>query len=155
MNDNTQFEIRIAQPNDLYPIVALLANDNLGVSRESLSAALDPAYERAFEEIQSDSNNELIVICDEHRVVGTLQLTFIPNLTYKGGRRAQVEGVRVDPEYRGQGLGKKLLLWVIQRAREHDCHMLQLTMNKTRQDSHHFYTSMGFAASHEGFKLLL
>jgi hypothetical protein len=32
---------------------------------------------------------------------------------------------------------------------------VQLTSNKARNDAHRFYARLGFAQSHEGFKLLL
>jgi hypothetical protein len=33
--------------------------------------------------------------------------------------------------------------------------VVQLTMNKSREDTLRFYQSLGFVASHEGFKLTL
>ncbi|MGU9958048.1 MAG: GNAT family N-acetyltransferase [Arenicellales bacterium WSBS_2016_MAG_OTU3] len=147
--------IRIARREDLPAIVKLLADDNLGAHREVVSASLNPAYENAFNAIDSDVNNELIVMCDSERVIGTLQITYIPNITFTGGWRAQVEGVRIDADYQGHGLGRKLFAWVFERARTRGCQMLQLTMNKTRTASHKFYASLGFAATHEGFKLIL
>jgi GNAT superfamily N-acetyltransferase len=88
-------------------------------------------------------------------VVGVLQLTYIPSLTYQGGWRALIEGVRVDSGERSQGLGKTLFEWAIARAREHGCHMVQLTTDKARPDAKRFYESLGFVASHEGLKLHL
>jgi GNAT superfamily N-acetyltransferase len=88
-------------------------------------------------------------------VVGVLQLTCIPSLTYQGGWRALIEGVRVDSGERSQGLGKTLFEWAIARARERGCHMVQLTTDKARPDAKRFYESLGFVASHEGLKLHL
>jgi len=86
-------------------------------------------------------------------VVGVLQLTFIPYLTYQGGWRALIEGVRVARGARSQGLGKALLEWAIARARERGCVMVQLTTDKSRPDAKRFYDGLGFVASHEGMKL--
>jgi hypothetical protein len=33
--------------------------------------------------------------------------------------------------------------------------MLELSSNKTRKDAHRFYERLGFARSHEGFKMKL
>jgi GNAT superfamily N-acetyltransferase len=95
------------------------------------------------------------VATNEGTVVGVLQLTFIPNISYQGGWRALIEGVRVSADYRNQGIGRKLFEYAINRAKEKGCHMVQLTMDKERTEAHRFYQSLGFQASHEGFKLHL
>ena len=87
--------------------------------------------------------------------VGVMQLTFIPYLTYQGGWRALIEGVRVASEFRSKGIGREMIQWAIGRARERGCHVLQLTTDKERVDALRFYESLGFAASHEGMKLHL
>jgi GNAT superfamily N-acetyltransferase len=92
---------------------------------------------------------------EEGRVVATLQRTFVPSLTHRGGERAQVEGVRVAASHRGRGTGRSLLGWVVERARERGCRMVQLTTDKRRPDALRFYESLGFEATHEGMKLRL
>lgn len=89
------------------------------------------------------------------QVVGVLQLTFIPYLTYQGGWRALIEAVRVDPKLRSTGLGTTMFQWAIERARERRCHLVQLTTDKARPDAKRFYENLGFVASHEGMKLHL
>jgi GNAT superfamily N-acetyltransferase len=84
-----------------------------------------------------------------------LQLTYVPSMTYRGGWRALIEGVRLDASLRASGLGRKLFAWAIERAREKGCHLLQLTSDKARPDAIRFYESPGFVASHEGLKLRL
>lgn len=148
-------EFREARRSDLAPIVAMLADDGLGAGRESTAGEPADCYVRAFEEIAADPNNELIVVCSGDEIVGTLQLTFIPNLTFQGGRRAQIEGVRVKNAARGRGIGREMMAWAIARAREKGCRLLQLTSNKQRTDAIRFYQSLGFKASHEGMKLYL
>ena len=146
---------RNAVEKDLQALVQMLADDDLGGKREDSSMPLDSKYIDAFSSIRSDPNNELIVVCYDDFIVGMLQLTFIPYLTYRGSWRCQVEGVRVHSKHRGHGLGKKLFEWAISRAQEKNCRLIQLTSDKTRADALRFYESLGFAASHEGFKLHL
>lgn len=140
---------------DLPEIVRMLADDELGATRESFELPLPESYYTAFEAIDRDANNELIVAGKDGKVVGTLQLTFIPYLTYKGSWRALIEGVRVDASMRGAGLGHRLIEHAIERARSRGCKMVQLTSNKARSDAIRFYVSLGFSASHEGLKLSL
>jgi GNAT superfamily N-acetyltransferase len=102
---------RRARPDDVTDIVRMLADDPLGAQRERYETPLSETYMRAFRAIDGDTNNELIVACRDDKAVGVLQLTFIPYLTYQGGWRALIEGVRVDSRTRSQGLGKALIEW--------------------------------------------
>lgn len=140
---------------DLPTLVHLLADDALGAQREADIDPLPDAYRRAFDAIDADPNNELIVAVHGGDVVGMLQLTFIPYLTYQGGWRALIEGVRVAAAQRSSGIGRRLVNGAIERARERGCHLVQLTSDKARPDAIRFYESLGFVASHEGMKLPL
>jgi GNAT superfamily N-acetyltransferase len=147
--------VRKAQPADLPAIVAMLADDVLGQTREEASASLDPVYTTAFAAIERDPNQFMAVLEDEGEVVGYLQLTFIPGLSVKGMLRGQIESVRIASSRRGRGFGRTMLEWAIAECRRRGCGMVQLTMNKAREDAARFYQSLGFVASHEGFKLAL
>jgi ribosomal protein S18 acetylase RimI-like enzyme len=147
---------RRATREDVPAIVRLLADDPLGATRETCSDPLPQSYYDAFAAIARDENNELIVVVDgERQVMGVLQITFIPYLTYRGGWRALIEGVRVGSDARSSGIGTRLFHWAIARAKERGCHMVQLTTDKTRPNAIRFYESLGFVASHEGMKLKL
>jgi GNAT superfamily N-acetyltransferase len=147
------FEVRRAVAADLPAIVALIAADQIGATRDGGDLA---PYERAFATIDGDPAQRLVVLCDAAGdVVGTLQLTFIPGIARRGGLRAQIEAVRVRADLRGRGLGHALFAWAIGEARAHDCALVQLTSDKRREEAHRFYGRLGFTATHEGFKLLL
>ena len=150
---SAQLSIRRATRADVPAIVRLLADDPLGQQRERYADPLPTSYYAAFESIDQDRRNELVVVERQGEVVGTLQLTFLPYLTYQGGTRAQIEAVRVDRRFRSHGLGQQLFEWAIARAREAGCHLVQLTTNASRDDAQRFYTRLGFVASHVGMKL--
>ena len=133
----------------------MLADDTLGAERELFASPLPQSYHAAFEAIDRDPNNELVVGELEGRVVAVLQLTCIPNISRRGSWRALIEGVRVDASVRSGGVGRKLIAWAIERAREKGCRLVQLTSDKRRRDAIRFYESLGFVASHEGMKLEL
>lgn len=146
--------IRKAERKDLESIVEMIADDVLGKKRESFQVPLPKEYLDAFERIQSDDNQELMVMEDENaEVIGTLQLSFIQYLTYRGGIRAQIEAVRIRKDKRGLGIGKLLFEWAIDRSKERKAHVLQLTSDKQRPDAIRFYEDLGFNATHEGMKL--
>ena len=150
-----ELKFRRATPEDLPEVVRMLADDFLGRRRERDENPLPESYVRAFEEIQNDKNNELIVAEKDGEIVGTLQITFTPSISFQGGKRATVEWVRVDAKFRGQGIGKELMKWAIKRAREENCIAVQLTTNADRLDAHRFYENLGFKGSHFGMKLYL
>ena len=146
---------RRARPSDLPAIIALLAGDPLGRAREDLGSPLNPAYEAAFAAIESDPNQLLAVVTEADRVVGTLQLTFIPGLARKGALRGQIEAVRIAADRRGAGLGRRAFDWAIETCRARGCCLVQLTTDRTRPEAHRFYDQLGFTASHLGYKKAL
>ena len=146
-------DFRQAVKSDIASLVSLLADDDLGVSREDISMPLNQSYLDAFLNIEQDPNNELTVVQHNGELVGMLQLTFIPYLTHTGSWRCLIEGVRIAKEYRGQGLGSRFITWAIERAGEKNCSIVQLTSDKQRPQALKFYESLGFQATHEGFKL--
>jgi GNAT superfamily N-acetyltransferase len=153
MNQTVTF--RLAKEQDLDRIVEMLADDVLGSKRECYQNPLPASYFNAFQAIQCDPNNELIVACLEDQIIGVQQITFTPYITHQGGWRATVEGVRTSSSHRGLGLGSKMIQWAIQRAKERGCHLIQLTTDKKRPDAKRFYEQLGFTATHEGMKLKL
>ena len=144
--------LREARRDDIKRIVEMLDDDALASGREKLGDM--KAYQTAFDIIAADANNTLYV-WDEDGVVGCLQITFIPGMSYRGSWIAQVEGVRVDRSMRGEGIGEEMMKFVIAKARERGCKHLQLLTDKRRHDAQRFYERLGFVMSHEGMKLAL
>ncbi|WP_327414997.1 GNAT family N-acetyltransferase [Streptomyces sp. NBC_01233] len=153
MTDTPELAIRPATEADLPAIVAMLADDPLGATRES-PEDLAP-YRAALARLADDPNQHLVVAVRADRVVGTLQLTIVPGLSRKGATRSLIEGVRVHAGERGGGLGTRFIEWAVEKSRAENCSLVQLTSDVTRTDAHRFYERLGFTASHVGFKLQL
>ncbi|RFU42323.1 GNAT family N-acetyltransferase [Actinomadura logoneensis] len=152
---------REATRDDLPWIVRLLANDPIAAGRESLGGedeagvaggGVPAPYLAAFEAIEKDPNNSVVVAELGGEIAGCLQLTYIPGLTYTGGERAQIEGVRVAAEQRGRGIGQLMVGWAIEQARARGCRLVQLTTDRQRPESIRFYQKIGFRPSHMGMK---
>lgn len=146
---------RKATEQDLDSIVRMLSDDILGSKRERYEHPLPNSYITAFRSIDADPNNELIVACLEEEVVGVQQITFTPYITHQGGWRATIEGVRTASAVRGQGVGKEMIQYAIQRAKERGCHLAQLTTDKQRPEALRFYEGLGFNPTYEGLKMKL
>ncbi|MGN5377918.1 N-acetyltransferase family protein [Streptomyces lasalocidi] len=155
----TALTLRPATRAELPTVLALLADEERVVDPATL--VVDEAYEQAFAAIEADPRNEMLVLVegvdqgDGGRVVGCLQVTYIPGLGKGGAERALIEAVRIRADRRGGGLGRILMERTIERARTRGCALVQLTSNKRREDAHRFYAGLGFARSHDGFKLAL
>ena len=147
--------VRHATEADLPRIVELLAQLSLDEPREELGPPLHEASRRAFQQIQADANQRLLVAEAGGRVVGTASLLIVPNLSHQGRPYAIIENVVVDATERGAGYGELLLRHAMEEARRAGCYKLSLTSNKRRADAHRFYGRLGFQATHEGFRVEL
>lgn len=142
-------QFRLARREDVPEVVALLADDMLGRGREIAGPA---SYLAAFDAMQDEGSNHLIVGEDDGLIVACYQLTFISGLSLSAARRAQIEAVRVAASCRGRKIGEAMIEDAEQRAQAAGCTLLQFTTNKSRNDAHRFYDRMGFTASHIGYK---
>jgi GNAT superfamily N-acetyltransferase len=149
----TQF--RPARHSDLEAIVALLADDAMSAGREAPAPPLAPAYRVAFDEIAADPRQLPLVIEEDGRLVGYLQLSLIPGLAFRGLKRGLIESVRIASDRRGAGLGAAFIAHAVELARVNGCRLIQLTSTNERTDAHRFYERLGFVATHTGFKLAL
>ncbi|MFB7825383.1 GNAT family N-acetyltransferase [Streptomyces hydrogenans] len=145
--------LRPATRAELPAVLALLADEDRVV--DPAPALVTEAYERAFADIEADPRNEMLVLVEDGLVLGCLQATYIPGLGKGGAERALIEAVRIRADRRGGGLGRELMERAAARAKERGCALVQLTSDKERADAHRFYASLGYARSHEGFKLPL
>ena len=146
---------RSARWDDVPAIVAMLADDPLGATREAPGEPLADGYRQAFDEIVASPHNDVIVADAGGAILGCLQITMIPGLSRQGALRAQIEGVRISRDARGSGLGARMIEWAVDRAKTSGCAIVQLTTDATRTDAHRFYERLGFVASHVGMKRAL
>lgn len=154
---NGRFEVRRASSADLAAILRLLIDDPVSASRGDALAPDDERYPEALAAVLGDPRNDLLVAADSSEtVVATMQLTTIPGLARGGSLRLQVEAVRVDERLRSEGLGSALMRWVMEMAAPAvGASLIQLTSDAARANAHRFYTRLGFAQSHLGFKYRL
>jgi ribosomal protein S18 acetylase RimI-like enzyme len=155
MRDTRTVLFRKARRQDLHAILELLNDGKMSGVLERIEDPIPQLYIEAFDAIEADPNQLLLVGDIEGRMVASLQLTFIPGIAHQGAWRAQVEAVRVAGDLRGRQIGEAMMRQVIALARERGCALVQLTTNKARDDAQRFYRRLGFVASHEGMKLKL
>ena len=87
------------------------------------------------------------------RAVGTFALLVMENMAHMGTPSAVVEDVGVLPGLQGQGIGKKMMEYALQYAKEKGCYKMSLSSNLRREQAHQFYESLGFKK--HGFSFLM
>jgi ribosomal protein S18 acetylase RimI-like enzyme len=150
MSEVSGITIRPARRDDVGAIIAMLADDHLGRTRERIEEPLPQCYFDAFDRVARDANLQLVVAEQAGRVVGCLQLCLLPGLSSQGAMRALVEDVRVASDRRSRGIGEQLLQWAIGEARAKRAALLELLTHESRIDAQRFYQRLGFSRSHVG-----
>jgi GNAT superfamily N-acetyltransferase len=85
-------------------------------------------------------------------VIGILTLNIFDTLT---GRQSAIDDVVVDKNYRGLGIGKRLMTTAIKHAREADCKKIVLSSAEHRTAARGLYEKLGFERKDKYFELLL
>jgi GNAT superfamily N-acetyltransferase len=85
-----------------------------------------------------------VALAPDGETVGTFALLVMDNLAHMGASSAIVEDVCVDHRRRGRGIGRALLCFAMDFARERGCYKLVLSSNVAREGAHAFYRALGF-----------
>jgi GNAT superfamily N-acetyltransferase len=113
---------------------------------------LPDVYGQALQRMQ-DAGQRLFVLEQDGRILGTLVLVIVPNLSHNTAPYAIIENVIVESALRSQGHGAQLIRHAVEEARRAGCYKVSLTSSKRRPDAHRFYERLGFTATHEGFRI--
>ena len=154
MNKVTNVAYRMAVQGDVPELIRMIADDTKGATRDIYADPLPEVYWQAWEKMQTEGYNKIIVAEIDDKIVACLTLTQITGLGRMGMTRGQIESVRVDSHLRGQGIGEGIMRYGIELAREMGCGLVQLTTDNSRPGAHRFYERLGFEASHIGMKLI-
>ncbi len=106
-----------------------------------------------FRKMQTYPDYVLYLAETEAGVVGTFALLLMDNLGHFGTPSGVVEDVAVRPDQQGQGIGKRMMEFALERCREKGCYKLTLSSNLRRAEAHRFYESLGFRK--HGFSFLM
>ena len=95
----------------------------------------------SLEELLADESAIMMVIKDDGRIIGMATLYIIPKIGKKNGL---LEDVIVASQYRGQGLGERLVREVLAVAKAQGLASVTLTSNPVRIAAHKLYEKVGF-----------
>lgn len=97
--------------------------------------------------ILDDSNiGEIFVALEDDKIIGMVNLLYTVS-TALGNRVAILEDMIVDPEYRKQGIGTKLIEYALEKAKSAGCQRVTLLTDSENLKAQKFYRDQGFDAS--------
>jgi GNAT superfamily N-acetyltransferase len=131
---NIQFVV--AEKSDIEAVLPLLSQQlsehNIDIRSNELSDAVAG--------IISDSRVGLIAAAYLGKdCIGVAYLSFIWALEH-GGKSGWLEELFVDPSHRGKGLGSRLLLFVMEQARERGCRAIDLEIDSSHERVRSLYS---------------
>jgi ribosomal protein S18 acetylase RimI-like enzyme len=85
----------------------------------------------------------VLFILSDQQIVG-LATCFINFSTFKAKPYINIHDILIDSEFRGNGLGKKLLEQIELIARERKCCKITLEVREDNQIAQNLYTELGF-----------
>ncbi|TCP55452.1 acetyltransferase (GNAT) family protein [Tumebacillus sp. BK434] len=97
-----------------------------------------------IEAISEDPHHFLLVHETDGMVDGSVFVNFCPDPMFGTLPYAVVENLIVDPEQRGNGIGRRLMAEVDNLAREQRATKIMLNSRKHRQDAHLFFVKQGY-----------
>jgi GNAT superfamily N-acetyltransferase len=133
-------EIREATREDLPSILGLYSE--LGMDNGEV-LSLGRAKE-IYDRLQSYPDYKLYIALKDGIPAGAFALLIMDNLGHLGASSGIVEDVVVRKDVRGQGIGKKMMEFAMQKCRTKGCYKLTLSSNLKRIDAHKFYESLGY-----------
>lgn len=133
--------LREATTDDLPQVLALYAQMS---TNDDGVIDIDHA-KSIFAQFARYPSYRLWLACDaQGRAIGSYALLVMHNLAHMGTPAAVVEDVVVHPQYRGRGIGRRMMEHAQALAREAGCYKLALSSNLQRDRAHAFYESLGF-----------
>jgi GNAT superfamily N-acetyltransferase len=142
-------QIQKACKSDLTSILNLYAESDIDNGKKlDLTAA-----EKLFDKILSYPNFNVYVALSNDKIIGTFELLIMDNLAHMGLPSAIVEDVVVHSDYRGQGVGKKMMQFAFEKCKKAGCYKMVLSSNIRRDRAHHFYESLGFEKHGYSFQI--
>jgi len=97
--------------------------------------------EKTFDKINSNPDHIIAVAIREGKIVGSTTLLIETKFIHNGGRVGHIEDVVVDKEHQRNGIGEKIIIYLLRYAKEHGCYK---TILDCTDDVKPFYEKLGF-----------
>ena len=112
----------------------------LDILKETSNITEDKALE-IFKNIKLNPKHIIVVAEINGKIVGSTTLLIEPKLIHQGGIVGHVEDVVVSKEFQSKKIGKKIIKYVLELAKNHGCYK---TILNCSDDVKAFYEEIGF-----------
>jgi len=112
----------------------------LDTLKETSNITEDKALE-IFKNIKSNPKHIIIVAEINGKIVGSTTLLIEPKFIHQGGIVGHIEDVVVSKKFQGKKIGKKIIKYVLELAKNHGCYK---TILDCSDDVKAFYEEIGF-----------
>ncbi len=102
-----------------------------------------------LKKIKQNPNYIIHVAIDDNKIVGSTTLLVEQKFIHDGGLVGHIEDVVVRKEYEGKGIGIKLVMSMLERAKEKNCYK---TILDCKDDLKQFYERIGFKHESNGMR---
>ncbi len=149
MSTSELVEIRPAARDDVSAILAIYTELESGAD---LTASAEESWVNSAWNRMTASDQHLLVAVLDDQVVGTVTLAMHPTLRHRGSTWAELENVVVSQEYRGRGVGGRLVRHAMEIAKSAGAYKIHLVSDLATSDAYPFYESLGFVHMGRGYK---
>lgn len=100
-------------------------------------------------------SNSIFVAKEDDKVLGYVLLSSREGKKngYKYRKELDIDAMGVDEKYRNQGIGRKLLEYVKQYAKDNDYTDLRLTVNEENENARYLYEEVGFKVKNIAYSM--
>ena len=102
-----------------------------------------------LKKIKQNPNHIIRVAIDNNKIVGSTTLLIEQKFIHDGGLVGHIEDVVVRKEYEGKGIGIKLVMSMLECAKEKNCYK---TILDCKDDVKQFYERVGFKNESNGMR---
>ena len=129
------YRIRSAASEDSEQLAALV---------EQLGYIADERFIRdQLAQLASRPGTTVFIADDNGTVIGLLCFSIIPLLHVSGGL-GRISALAVDSQFKGQGVGRRLVAEAEEFAWNNGCARIEITSGDHRPDAHAFYEAIGY-----------
>lgn len=109
-------------------------------------------FRKIFKSNLANKSNIYLIVQTNKIPVGFLSC-HIQGLLHHNSYVAEIQELFVVKEYRGVGVGRKLLNYLMKELKKRNVHQLEASSNRKRRKAHQFYTSQQFKWTSKKFVL--
>jgi glucosamine-phosphate N-acetyltransferase len=102
-----------------------------------------------LKKIKQNTNHTIHVAVDDNKIVGSTTLLVEQKFIHDGGLVGHIEDVVVRKDYEGKGIGIKLVMSLLECAKEKNCYK---TILDCKDDVKQFYERIGFKHESNGMR---